>query len=203
MASDAELLAAWRAGDSRAGNELTSRYFDSLYGFFRNKVGDNIDDLLQDTMLACVSATERFEGRSSFRTYVFGIARNVLFAHLRSRQRHGVVDFEHASIEDMGTSPSKQVVRSQQARQLAQALRRIPLEYQIILELYYWEQLSSAEIAEVLDVPSSTVRTRLRRGRQQLERQVRRLVDGETELRSTLSELGGRDRALQTDSPPD
>lgn len=201
MASDAELFAAWRAGDQRAGNDLTARYFDSLYGFFRNKVGDNIDDLLQETMLACVAAGERFEGRSSFRTYLFGIARNILFAHLRSRQRDRAVDFEHASIEDLGTSPSKHVVRSEQARHLAHALRRIPVDYQIILELYYWEQMKAAEIAEVLEVPPSTVRTRLRRGRQQLERELRRVLDGETEVLSTMGQL--EQRRGRADLPSD
>lgn len=196
VASDADLLAQWRAGDQRAGNELTGRYFDSVYGFFRNKVVDDIDDLMQETMLACVESGDRFEGRSSFRTYLFGIARNVLFAYFRSNQRHGVLDFEHATIEDLATSPSQHAVRHQQAKHLAHALRRIPVDYQIALELYYWEQMTGDEIAEILEVPPATVRTRLRRGRQQLERQLERLADGRTVLESTIGELRDLARAF-------
>lgn len=199
MSSDAELLARWRSGDQRAGNELTGRYFDSLYGFFRNKVTDNIDDLLQETMLACVESGERFEGRSSFRTYLFAIARNVLFAHFRSNRRHGVLDFEHATIEDLATSPSQHAVRHQQAKQLAHALRRIPVDYQIALELYYWEQMKGDEIAEVLDVPAATVRTRLRRGRKLLERELERIAGGETVLQSTAGELRDLARLLRSE----
>lgn len=199
MTSDAQLLARWRAGDGRAGSELTGRYFDSLYGFFRNKVTEGIDDLLQETMLACVESGERFEGRSSFRTYLFAIARNVLFTHFRSSRRHGVLDFEHATIEDLATSPSEHAVRHQQARLLAHALRRIPVDYQIALELYYWEQMTGDEIAEVLDVPSATVRTRLRRGRQQLERQLERLAAGETVAQSTMDQLGELGRVLRSE----
>ncbi len=202
MSSDAELLEAWRAGDQHAGSELASRYFDSLYGFFRNKVGDDIDDLLQQTMLACTESTRRFEGRSSFRTFLFGIARNVLFAHFRTARRHAVTDFSQASIEDLATTPSGHVVRHQQAKHLAHAMRRIPVDYQIAIELYYWEQMTAAEIAEVLEVPAATVRTRLRRGRQQLEEQLRRLADGQTQLQSTVDGLRHLAEVLRSRTTP-
>ena len=81
--SDIDLLDAWRAGDPRAGNELFNRHFDSVCRFFANKAGNEVDDLIQRTFLACVEGRDRFRGDASFRGYLFGVARNVLHARLQ------------------------------------------------------------------------------------------------------------------------
>ena len=197
MPSDSELLARWREGDAAAGNELAGRYFDSLYGFFRNKVGDDIDDLLQQTLLGCVEASRRFEGRSSFRTYLFGIARNVLLGHIKARRRLDAIDPAEQSAEDLGTTPSRNVARSQESLLLLRALRRIPIDYQIALELYYWEGMNTVEIAEVQDIPTSTARTRLRRAREAVERELAQLVEDPRALRTTLDDLERWARSLR------
>ena len=87
MRSDAELLAAWRAGDAPAGNELVRRHFMAVYRFFVNKVSHDVDDLIQRTFLACVEGRDRFRADSSLKAYILGIARNQLLMHLRQRQR--------------------------------------------------------------------------------------------------------------------
>ena len=189
MASDRELLTAWRDGSTRAGADLTARHYDSLYAFFRNKVGDDIDDLLQKTMLACMQAGPRFEGRSSFRTFMFAVARNVLMAHLRKRRRDAAIDVDEVSVEDLGTTPSGVVARTRQARLLLRGLRLIPVEYQVVLELYYWESMTSGELAEVLGIPHSTARTKLRRGREALARRMEAAAADADAARSTLDNL--------------
>ena len=75
MQEDSELIAAWRCGDAAAGQALFARHFDGLYRFFRTKCGDDADELVQATLLACVSARAQFRGEASFRTYLFAIAR--------------------------------------------------------------------------------------------------------------------------------
>ena len=82
------------------------------------------------------------------------------------------------------------VAEHQEQRILLQALRRIPLDHQIILELYYWERMTSAEIATVLDVPHGTARTRVRRVKQLLEEQMRLLQGDRGLIESTLASLG-------------
>ena len=84
---DFELLDRWGAGDRAAADELIGRHFDALYKFFVSKASEAVDDLVQDTLLACMSARERFARRSSFRTFLFGTARNILFEHYRKRRR--------------------------------------------------------------------------------------------------------------------
>jgi RNA polymerase sigma factor (sigma-70 family) len=178
-ATDVELLEAWRGGERRAGEQLFERHYAAVARFFRNKLEFGVDDLIQRTFLACVEGRERIRGEASFRTYLFAVARNLLGKHYRGRQRHGDrIDLGVTSIHDLAPSPSVVVAEHQEQRLLLEALRRIPIDHQIVLELYYWERLTSAEIAGVLDVPHGTVRTRIRRAKQLLEEQLRAL-DGE------------------------
>jgi RNA polymerase sigma factor (sigma-70 family) len=167
-----QLLERWRAGDARAGTVLFERYFPGLYRFFRNKVREGAEDLVQETFLACVRNAERFRGESSFRSYVFRAAHSKLFDHYRRRHKRDAIDYGVTSAMDLGESPSKMLVREEDEGLLLAALRRLPLELQIVLELYYVEKLSGPVLSEVLAVPEGTVRSRLRRAREQLREQV-------------------------------
>lgn len=187
--SDIELLDAWRGGDVRAGNALFGRYFAQLSRFFRNKADVGIEDLIQATFLACVEGRDRFREASSFRTYLFAIARHQLFRHYRRRARE--VDFSQTSVIDLGASPSGPLGRREETTALLRALRAIPLEYQIVLELTYWEDLKGPEIAEVLEIPANTVRGRLSRARAALRDALAAGAASAEVLRSTLADLDG------------
>ena len=170
---DFELLARWRDGDRRAGAALTSRYLSSLTRFFASKLDVGISDLVQTTLLRCVEGREGFEGRASFRTWLFAVARNVLHDRLRRQLRCPAgVDLSAVSLVDLATSPSRLVARDQQYAALVEALRTLPLDFQIAIELTYWEGLNATEVGEVLGVPASTVRTRLTRARRLLSRRL-------------------------------
>ncbi|MCA9690371.1 MAG: sigma-70 family RNA polymerase sigma factor [Nannocystaceae bacterium] len=197
MSSDAELLNAWREGDRTAGASLFSRHYASIARFFRNKVGDGDSaDLIQKTFLACVETRERFRGDASFRTYLFAVARNVLGKHYRSRRRHGDrLDFGVTSVHDLAPSPTQVLARSSEQRLLLQGLRRIPLDAQVILELYFWESMKAAEIAAVLEVPEGTARTRIRRAKQLLAAELEAL--GSASLESTQTRLDDWARELR------
>ena len=190
VASDAELLSAWRLGDARAGQQLFERHYDAIARFFYNKAGDQAPDLIQRTFLVCVEAQLRMREGTSFRAFLFGIARNVLFDHYRKRRRDGErIDFAVHTVEDLAPTPGSLLAREQEIQLLLQALRRIPLEAQVTLELYYWEGLSARELSEILELPEGTTRTRLRRARQLLDRQLRRLARSPRLLASTVSDL--------------
>ena len=190
MTSDFELIDRWRDGDRAAGNDLLKRYFDSLYRFFRNKVDDGIDDLIQQTLLATVKHRDRFKKQASFRTYIFVVARNELYRHFRKRRSgREAVHMDAMSVADLGTSPSTRLAKRQEERLLLEALRRIPLELQVTLELFYWERLNTAEMAEALEIPRGTVKSRMRRARQALDASLRELAESAHLLESTLAEL--------------
>lgn len=189
--TDDELLEAWRADDSLAGNELFERHYPAMARFFHNKVDQEADDLIQRTFLACVEGRDRFEGRSSVRTYLFSIANNVLRRHLRTRQRRGApVDLDSIALSDLAPTPSTVLGRTREERALLAALRRVPVSVQVLLELFYWERLTGREIAEVLDVPLATAKTQLRRGRLLLQEKVVELVEqGPGVLHTTTDDL--------------
>jgi RNA polymerase sigma factor (sigma-70 family) len=188
--SDIELLDRWREGDVKAGNLLFDRHFRALYRFFRNKVGDGIDDLVQQTFLACVEGSERFQKQASFRTYMYAAARNILYRSIEHRQRDAArFDYEVSSVVDLGTGPDTLVGRCGEHRLLLMALRRIPLDFQIALELYYWEGLKGPQLAAALEIPEATVRSRLRRGLEHLRRQLEQLEASPELFTSTVDNL--------------
>jgi RNA polymerase sigma-70 factor (ECF subfamily) len=181
------LLDAWREGDTEAGNQLFQRHFQSVLRFFQNKVGDAAQDLVQQTFLSCVEGRDRFRKQASFRTYLFCVARYRLNAHIARIRKHGEPEVE--DITDPGTSPSLQVARFQEKLHLVAALRTLPLDYQIALELYYWEGLSTNELAKVLSIPSNTVRSRLHRARQSLRDALMSFGTMSAEMREALREM--------------
>jgi RNA polymerase sigma factor (sigma-70 family) len=163
---DRELLRAWREGDRRAGSELFSRHFDELYGFFRNKVhsGDEAEDLVQQTMLACVRNRDGFRGDASFRTYLFTVARSRLI-DLYRRRGHGDAPEGVSSLLDPGQSPSTWFRAGERKLQLLAALSQLGFDHQLALELHYVQGFKGPELAAILEIPEGTVRSRLRRAR--------------------------------------
>ncbi|MEM9463378.1 MAG: sigma-70 family RNA polymerase sigma factor [Myxococcota bacterium] len=189
MLEDVELWRAWREGDRSAGEELFERYYPAVERFFRNKVVD-ADELIQRTFLACTEATTRFRGDSKFRTFLLGIATNVLRTYYRNLQREqGIESLHTSSMVAMGQTPSRIVAEREQERLLLAALRRLPIELQLVLELRYWEDLKHEELAAILDLPRSTVNTRLRRARELLEQHVNELAASPQSLKSTVTRL--------------
>ncbi|MDH5676684.1 MAG: RNA polymerase sigma factor [Myxococcales bacterium] len=205
MSDDAHLLDAWRAGDDAAGESLVARHYDTILRFFRTKAGDDADDLVQRTFLRCAEPKTVFRGQSSFRAFLYGIARNVLLEHIRAciRDRKVDPDFGVSSILDLTPRASTVAFARAQQRQLVQALQRLPVELQIALELYYWEELSIDEIAAAVEIPSGTVKSRLYRGRTLL----REMIDnappdsGLTSVRNELAKWLADTRAHSSEAP--
>ena len=197
MDDDAELLARWRAGDAEAGNALFERHFDAIYGFFARKLNGDVSDLVQQTFAALTEGRDRFEGNASVRTYLFAIARHQLYAHYRQRRRDQNLRFDVTSLHDLEPTPSAAARKKSDDRLLLEALRRIPLDLQIAVELCYWEGLSGPEMARVLEVPEGTVRSRLRRALEMLREEAQRVGAGDVRLASTLTDLDRWARAVQ------
>ncbi len=186
--TDEELLEAWAGGEIPAGAQLFDRHFGALSRFFRNKAGDAADDLIQHTLLACLEARARFEGKSSFRTFLFAIARNVLYSHYRGRSAEPP-DFSVSSIAEIAPSATSILAAAGRQRSLLEALRSVPLQFQVVLELSFWERLTAAEIGEVVGAPEGTVRTRLRRAKELVAKELRRLENLGIPLETTIHQL--------------
>jgi len=186
---DIELLDRWREGDKQACEELLRQNLAVLYRFFANKVSTDVDDLVQQTMTALLSGQQRFENRSSFRSYLLGIARFQLFEHLRRKRRADVLfECDTVTAFDLSPSPSTMAVARAEQQLLLEALRRIPLNFQVALELHYWEALSGPELAEVLGVPVDTAYSRVRKARELVKKQLRALANSMTPERHEVED---------------
>jgi RNA polymerase sigma-70 factor (ECF subfamily) len=164
---DAALLAAWAGGDKRAGEALVLVHYDGIVRFFRNKAGEQADDLVQRTFLACYERAASFRGEGSVRGFLFGIARNVLYDHIRGQVRGRLhePDFHSSALVDLAPGVATIAARRADQRVLLAALQHVPLELQVLLELYYWEDLTVEELGQILEVPAGTVKSRLHRAR--------------------------------------
>lgn len=182
--SDEELLAAWRAGERRAGELLFERYYEPVARFFFNKT-DAEAELIQQTFLACVESAARFRGEGSFRSFLFSIAYRQLCRHYRDRKGNRI-DLAEVSVAAMEPSPSQVLIESEELKLLLAGLRRIPVDCQVALELLYWEQLTTVEMAAALEIPEGTVKSRLRRGRALLREAIEALASSPDLAASTL-----------------
>ncbi|MGC4063291.1 MAG: sigma-70 family RNA polymerase sigma factor [Polyangiaceae bacterium] len=158
---DAVLLQAWRNGKSDAGKSLIERHRPALLGFLRRHAGDLAEDLLQETLMVGISHRDTFRGDSSFRTYLFGIAKNLL-RRARQRRRHlpeiqPLGDVEAVGL-DVESDPDPDV-----APLILSAVKRLRRPEQLMVQNYFWDELTGAEIARKFGISERTVRSRLHR----------------------------------------
>jgi RNA polymerase sigma-70 factor (ECF subfamily) len=166
-ASDEQLMVAFSRGSSDCFGELFSRYKQPMFGFFRRRLRDpaQAEELTQETFLALLRASSHYEPSATFRTYLYAIGFNILRAHRRKAAFRAM--FHGTMFEGPGRGDREAVARNTMdsdvwLREAVNRLERIDRE---ILLLREFEQLSYAEIAELLKLPLNTVRSRLFRAR--------------------------------------
>jgi RNA polymerase sigma factor (sigma-70 family) len=172
------LLRAWQLGDSESGSLLLRRYTEPLYNFFLTKTDPTTaEELTQGTFEACTRHHAELGEGGTIRAYLFAIARKKVLQHRDEWRRRGARydPLQHSLVANR-TSPSVAVARSQQQDLIVSALQRLPLDFQISIELHYWEDMSVREIARVLEIPPGTVKSRLHRAREMLRAHVEALA---------------------------
>lgn len=203
MPDDSELLEAWRNGDRRAGEILFERHFEAVRRFFVNKLDDSVEDLVQQTFLACVDRRDAIRP-GTFRGYLYAVARSKLYDHLRERAKAAqTLDPGQSSVVDLGQSPSAVLAGREEQRLLLQALRHLPLELQIALELYYLDQVRGRDLELALGIPGGTVRSRLRRGLEQLRAWIDRLAQSPQSRLDSSATLDAWASRLSDDGEPE
>ena len=171
--TDIALFEAWCEGDQRAGERLFTRHYKPVMRYFLNKAPRDYEDLTQRTFMACVCSRDNFRQASSFRSFLFGVARHTLHRWLRERARkHARVDFTEISTADLAPGPSTILAQKREQALILDALRQIPVHFQEVLELHYWERLSGSAIAEIVGISEANVRNRLHRGKAALAKRL-------------------------------
>lgn len=188
--ASADVFARWCAGDERAGREFVRAQLPAVARFFASKVGHahEADDLTARTFEVLLHKRAEFRGEATPRTFLFAIAHHVLLGWVRDRQRAAArVDLGTVTAADLGPTPSSMLNAHRRERVLLEALRALPLDAQLVLELSYFEDMSRAEIAEVTGLPAGTVASRLRRARALLEGELVRRGAGPAADEAVLS----------------
>ncbi len=156
-------MARARAGDRQATDDLLRRHHDRIYAVCRRLTGNDADaaDATQEALIAVVRGLRRFDGRSRFSTWSYRVAVNASLDELRRRRRRPVAagDEEPLAVAPDGSE------RATARVDVDRALARLPEEFRAAVVLRDLCGLDYAEIAEVLDVPAGTVRSRIARGR--------------------------------------
>jgi RNA polymerase sigma factor (sigma-70 family) len=163
MISDESLMLDFQRGSREAFEELFARYRDPLYRFFRRRLHavERADDLTQETFLAVIRATSRYEPRSLVRTYLYGIAWKLLAVE-RRQQMKNASPADPTSEPSTGGAPDTSLW-------VQQAIEKLDATEREILMLREYEQLSYSEIADLLRMPLNTVRSKLFRSRMALK----------------------------------
>lgn len=194
---DATLLARWRSGDAAAGQRLADSYYAAVRRFFEARVPAQAEDLTQKTFLAAFEGAAQGRVGISFRAYLFGVARRRLLMQLRSGyQRRNASVLDHDPEPMHRTSLTGVFARSQEQHFVLRAFTTLPHELQMTVQLYYWEGMPVAEIAEVTDVATSTVTTRLARARERMREAVESLRLPRGVESSVVGNLEGWTRSL-------
>jgi RNA polymerase sigma factor (sigma-70 family) len=130
------------------------------------------EDLVQEIALAIWTALPRFRGESSERTFLFRIAHNRALSYLARRRPATVLVDEEADIQDSTPDPERTLSTQQRTRRLAWAVRQLPVGYAQVVTLTL-EEMSYADIADVLGISETNVGARLTRARDMLRRLLR------------------------------
>jgi RNA polymerase sigma factor (sigma-70 family) len=197
--TDLELLDAWAAGDQAAGDALVSRHYASVLRFFAMKVPASAEDLTQRTFLECTKARDRFRRDGTFRAYLFGIARRQLFTFLRDHDRSDILEsFAAATPPDTVATATGLIAAREEQRLVLRAFQELSEEQQVAIQLFYWEEMSVAEIAAVLDLSVTAVTSRLARARAGMREYVEQLELRPATRASLLGDLEMWTRSVVT-----
>lgn len=166
---DEWLVVRCQLGERPAFDELIERWHAPLWSYLRRLAGDDdaADDLAQDVWLRVLRGIGRLRDGAKLRPWLFGIARRAAMDRLRVRYAAPMSDV------DVSTLPTAEpAMPEEDLLLLRDELARLPLVEREALTLFYLQELSLGEVAEVLEVPVGTVKSRLFRARQLLRREL-------------------------------
>ncbi len=167
-ASDEELVAMVLDGDREAFAGIVRRHQGKVFrlglGFFKDP--DDAADFVQDVMIKAYRHLASFKGRSRFSTWLYRVAWNAAAQAKRRKPRYEPLETDP---EDASRySAEELVLRSEAAAALRAAMAELPERYAACVDLYFYHELSFAEIGEVTGFPVNTIKSHVFRAKKQL-----------------------------------
>ncbi len=181
---DNEIIAKILSGDEDATAEIVKIYLQPVYNFVYRLVNDRdtAEDLTQETFLKAWKNLKRFDRNKKFKTWLFTIAKNTAFDHLKKKKEipfSAFTDEEEdnflENIPDEEILPDEIMERSDLAEELDAILQKLPPHYRAILLLRYKEDLTLHEISEIEGEPYNTIKSRHQRGLAKLKTLINKI----------------------------
>ena len=172
--TDEALLKKAANGDRAAFLLIYERHRVAIYRFALQMLGNNqqAEDVTHDCFLSLMKKPERFNPQTgSLRTYLFGAARNLALKHFRdSSGSFSIVDLKIEPKSRKEQSPLNKLVEDETAEKVRSAIALLPVLQREALILFEYQEMSLAEIAVIVESDIGTVKSRLRRAREQLRK---------------------------------
>lgn len=181
MNEDLQLIRETLEGSPDAFGRLVEKYQDRLYNTMLHMVGDSDEtfDVVQEAFFQAYLALRSFQGGSAFYTWLYRIAFNVAATHHRRKKPIQSIDRLRQELgqenPDPGESPARGAEREEERQQVRDAIASLNDDHRAILVLRDLDQCSYEEIAQILQIPLGTVRSRLHRARLELHDKLKSL----------------------------
>ena len=168
--NDTELLSRIAAGEQSAVRSLFARHHLRIFRFIMRKTGNEAtaEELTNEVFLEIWRHAGKFEGRSKASTWMLSIAHNRTVSFLRRRSEAQLEDGVAEAIPDDADTPETTSSKRDKGEQIRACMERLSPDHRAIIDLVYYHEKSIAEIAEVLDIPPGTVKTRMFHARKKL-----------------------------------
>lgn len=168
------LAAGLRRRDPDLLDRLIEQYAYRLFRYllYLTSSRETAEDLFQETWIRVLDRGTQYNGKASFETWLFTIARHLVIDCQRRKKPSSLDSLDDPSPLSPEPSPLEEVSRREGEQHVHQSLQRLPAVYREVLLLRFQEDLDLSEIATVLDAPLSTVKSRLYRGLEALRREL-------------------------------
>lgn len=199
---DRELVERYSHGEMRAFDTIVERYEHRVYSIAFRMTGNIEDarDAMQDVFLSALRALRSFRGDAQLSTWFHRVAVNASLDVLRKRKRHTTQPLEEAGERPSDdVSPEDAAARAARAVEVQRALQDVREDYRTVLVLHDLQDLDYAEVAEALDIPVGTVKSRLHRARIEIAALLGHLRDEEPAVAEPVET--GSDDAEPSEGP--
>jgi len=188
--NDADLVRQTLCGNTSAYNGLVMRYQRQVYNLAYRMLGNAEDagDLVQDTFLRAYGALASFRQDASFLTWLYKIASNLCIDQLRSRKARSALSLDveleegrEPAADSRSCGPEELAIRDSVQEVVQRAISNLPEKYRVVVVMRHLQDMSVEEIANVLEMPTGTVKTHLFRAREMLRGRLRSVLEMETD----------------------
>jgi len=186
--ADNILVGEFIAGDDAAFTQIVARYKDPIINYINMMVGDYdiAADLSQETFLRVYQNIGRYDSQYQFSTWIYRIATNLAIDEIRYRKRRGQVFYRNVwenqadgaaeerefALRDSGRNPGDEALRKESGQVLGNAIRSLPFKYRTAFVMKEVQELPYDEIARILKTSPGTIKSRLHRARELLQRKL-------------------------------